>query len=356
MRVTRHFHIQKRKARLTSLSHGGKYPMTRNQSSKDVWDKLAVVASLVSGVGLATIGLLATISYNLHQEEAQRARDQAALSLQSSQIMVQRIQTVQSFFPYLTSGDTTKVEAALKSIAALGDDSLFVALAKLLGGKASIQALVSVASNGSSEVASLARDALTGVSDQVQSVVSLTTPSGYTLSGFAWGGRGRIITVAHQLHSLKDLLTMHLADGREARATITYINRASDLALVSCPEALVRPIEKVRDSLPVGAAVVSLGYLHGTSRPSSTIFYARGEDVLARLLPGNISLEGIDLNMRVLVVDGASPLGSEGSPVLTPTGELVGMVDNVHYRSFGYISFVIPIATIRATLVDGALR
>ena len=71
---------------------------------KDRWDKLAAIAPFVSGAMIGVIGIYATSAYNARQLETQALQ-------KDREIAVARVQTVEKFFPHLTSTDDNVREA-----------------------------------------------------------------------------------------------------------------------------------------------------------------------------------------------------------------------------------------------------
>ena len=63
---------------------------------KDNWDKFASISTFLSGVIIGGIGIYATTTYNTRQMEAQELQKVRELT-------VQRVQTVEKFFPHLSS-------------------------------------------------------------------------------------------------------------------------------------------------------------------------------------------------------------------------------------------------------------
>jgi hypothetical protein len=84
---------------------------------KDIWDKFSSISTFLSGVIIGSIGIYATVTYNARQLDAQALQKDRELT-------VQRVQTVERFFPHLSSKDENVRKAALEAIAVLGDEPL----------------------------------------------------------------------------------------------------------------------------------------------------------------------------------------------------------------------------------------
>ena len=94
---------------------------------KDGWDKFVSISTLLSGVIIGSIGIYATATYNARQLDARTAQKERELA-------VQRVQTVERFFPHLSSTDENVRKAALEAIAVL-DEQFTVKLADYFGGE-----------------------------------------------------------------------------------------------------------------------------------------------------------------------------------------------------------------------------
>jgi serine protease Do len=126
-------------------------------------------------------------------------------------------------------------------------------------------------------------------------------------------------------------------DGRTGPATILGIDKARDLALLQVP-ALLTP----------GQSPLRLGDANRL-RPGQEVF-AVG---MPRKLPfsvsrGIVSVVGRPMDgERYLQVDMNINDGNSGGPVVTATGELVGVVSFIYRRSNG-LSFALPATEIAA--------
>ena len=112
---------------------------------KDSWDKLAAVAPFVSGVTISVIGLYATSTYDASQLAMQASQ-------QDREIAVARVQTIEKFFPHLSSTDDNVREAALEAIAAMGEEQLALRFAAHFGGRSGAAVLARLANSPDSKV------------------------------------------------------------------------------------------------------------------------------------------------------------------------------------------------------------
>ena len=113
---------------------------SKDQQPKDFWDRLSAVSGLISGGLVTSVGIAATYLYN------ERARKNSEVQ-KLRELEILQVQTVQSFMPQLQSGQSKAVEAALLSIAALGNAALATSLADIYGGEGAVTALQKMASN-----------------------------------------------------------------------------------------------------------------------------------------------------------------------------------------------------------------
>ena len=132
-------------------------------SQKDIWDKIDSISGLISGGLIAIIGLVATYVYRGKQHATEKARGER-------QISILEAQTIQSFMPQLQSGDEKAVEAALLTIAGLGNIELATRLATLYRTEGAVSALSKIASSPDSATAQQAEKSL----EQIVSSIELS--------------------------------------------------------------------------------------------------------------------------------------------------------------------------------------
>ena len=139
----------------------------KETNKKDFWDILSSLSVLISGVLISAIGLFATTSYNNRQLESQRKQADRELS-------VQRIQTIQSFFSYLSLDKKDVKTSALVSIAAL-DEELAIDLSVVSGDEAGALALTALSRSPNKltvdeALSGLASLAVSAYEEQVKSI------------------------------------------------------------------------------------------------------------------------------------------------------------------------------------------
>lgn len=114
--------------------------------AKETWDKWGAVAPVVSGaltflsaLIVAVLGFYGTQVYTRRQREREEAqRDRELKNLE--------VQTVEKFFPHLSSTDEHTKEAAIQAIASLGNEELATNIARIFGGPGANAALSRIAS------------------------------------------------------------------------------------------------------------------------------------------------------------------------------------------------------------------
>ena len=132
--------------------------MKREDKGKDFWDKLAGVSAFLSTVVLATAGTYFTHVYNSRESARQAAAE--AHQAQNAQL-----ETMYKFLDPIASESPTKRQAALLTIAALGQEQLSIRLAALDPREGSGAAVAAIERNGSSEaVRQAAGEAKEGIS------------------------------------------------------------------------------------------------------------------------------------------------------------------------------------------------
>jgi len=150
------------------------------EKSKDFWDKFASVSTFLSGVIIALIGIYATSVYNQRQLDSQQRQ-------KSHEISVLRVQTVEKFFVHLASEDQKARQAALDSIAALGDEELAAVLAKHYGGEGGASVLARLSKSDNSEIAQIASKGLNELFSFLrQSIVVIRPCIGIFVSSDGW--------------------------------------------------------------------------------------------------------------------------------------------------------------------------
>jgi Ankyrin repeats (many copies) len=122
----------------------------RSRPGKDRWDKLAAlssIATVVSGLLIATLGGYFTYSYNSAQVRMARLQSDRDETNKVQQNRLLELQIVERMIPQLTKNEKSK-ELALLAITELGSPKLAARLAESYRGKGSIQALQQMAVSG----------------------------------------------------------------------------------------------------------------------------------------------------------------------------------------------------------------
>jgi hypothetical protein len=153
---------------------------------KDSWDKLAAVAPFVSGVTISVIGLYATSTYDASQLAMQASQ-------QDREIAVARVQTIEKFFPHLSSTDDNVREAALEAIAAMGEEQLALRFAAHFGGRSGAAVLARLANSPDSKVSVQASSALAAQFERLKSVVAIVGSTHSKSTGFFVSSDGLLV-------------------------------------------------------------------------------------------------------------------------------------------------------------------
>jgi len=111
------------------------------KAQKDIWDKIGALAPIISGLLIFVMGGYFTYSYN------------------QQQLRVQEIQTIEKFIPHLMGNEQSK-KAAILAISLLTNAELAGKFAQIFASKGTVDALQSMAENGSESDKSAASTAL----------------------------------------------------------------------------------------------------------------------------------------------------------------------------------------------------
>lgn len=304
------------------------------QQPKDFWDKLEASGAIVGGVLVAVIGAFATITY--HRRQQQAADRQAA-----QQLLVNRVQTLGQLMPFLASSDARQVEAALVSIAELGDPELATNMAAIYRAEGGTQALERLANSTDRDAAETARATLATIFARVRDSVAWIDVNGQH--------RGMAVFVApHLLATLNFVLNPSASDhvgnlriwhaGGSDVATVKLAGQGPTGVSILASEAAGVP-------LPFsGSNQLSIGDAVSVAGPAESVAGAREISIVRASIDG--LTEGGDLNLADIQL---KP-GSAGAPVIDPNGALVGMVylsNDPKSRAGGR---AIPVETIREAI------
>ena len=292
---------------------------------KDNWDKLTAVSGLLSGVLVALMAFYATNVYNRRQKKTEENR-------KDQELLIAQIQTVEKFFPHLSSSDEKIKGGALISIAALGNEDLAVRLAKLFSGSGATGALTTIASAASGPSVAQAESALLDALAYLKPrVVTLHQREKRRASGFIVSNNGLIVTTAHAVDGIPpEELRIGLPDGTFIPATIVKTDAQKDLALLGGKAStLLTPLDLSPASPKSGELVTAL--LIGLNAALSIqIGKVVGVDE-------DITIANLGLSMNKIAVKLTVKPGASGTPVVDKEGRLLGLVqgsDATHETTF----------------------
>ena len=149
--------------------------------------------------------------------------------------------------------------------------------------------------------------------DQSLPVTAVTRTFTTGGSGFLIDGRGYLVTNAHILKG-KGVVVNN--NGTDLTATIAYIDKEKDLALLKIDDESFKPVSSLpysfkRSSFDLGADIYTLGY------PRDVIVYNSG------YISATSGHEGDTSSLQISLP--ANP-GNSGGPVLNKNGEIVGIL------------------------------
>ncbi|MEX3982145.1 serine protease [Paraburkholderia sp. EG287A] len=276
---------------------------------KDNWDKLAAVSNLISGVVVAILGFYATNVYNRRQKLSdERRKDQ--------ELRIAQVQTVEKFFPHLSSSEERTKSAALVAIAALGDEELAVKLAKSLAGPGATSALATIASTASAPVAAKAEAALRDIFSYLKSRVVRIYHEPSLATGFICAD-GQAVTMAYLINEgSSKAVRIKLPNDTVVNAVVRGIDKERNLALLSFP-----PSEAFDAPPPLSLSSPEPG------EPVTAIIIDQGGTVTLRIgkVVGFIQSAG-STRVQTQVQLSVEP-GAGGTPVVDKGGRLIGLVE-----------------------------
>lgn len=163
-------------------------------------------------------------------------------------------------------------------------------------------------------------------------------------SGVIINTKGFILTNLHVINNAEEILVL-THDGRESLATITGIDRETDLAVLRIPLDNLTPIDIGNlDQLRVGDPVLAIGNPYGFGQTvTSGIISAKGR-------------YGLNLNTyeNFLQTDAAINIGSSGGALINARGELIGINSAIYSQTGGSqgIGLAIPIDIATKVMTD----
>lgn len=171
----------------------------------------------------------------------------------------------------------------------------------------------------------------------IKSTLAIGTATG---SGFIYDTQGRIVTNDHVIDGANSI-TVTFINGTIVPATVVGADPYSDIAViqVAAPAALLKPLVLGNSSaLKVGQEVLAIGNPYGLADTLTTgIISATGREM--------DSSSGYPI-VDVIQTDAAINPGNSGGPLLTLTGEVVGINTAIPSQTSTGIGFAIPSNTI----------
>lgn len=298
-------------------------------------DKLtasAGVLSFVSSVFIAAVGGYFTYSYNQRQVELNRTQAEHDSTAKEQANKVLELEAVQKLIPVLTSKDEQSKAAALISLQDLAHPELAAHFAVLFKGpgsvqylqqaassenpnakKTAVQALSTIAANGTTEESQLASRALSSVfestRDSVVQVVVNDSDQITTGSGIVLTTDGYILTNAHLLRpGTVPAVYIVTSAGTKLAATRITNNYDVDLAIFKVEGAGLVRAHLAPGEVKIGSDVIGIGYANGA--PDEMAFVG--------------SVAAVDPN-KLYFTSNILP-GTSGGPVLDNTGAVVGLI------------------------------
>jgi len=283
---------------------------------KDRWDKLAALAPFLSGVMIGVIGIYATSTYNARQLEMQALQKEREFT-------IARVQTVEKFFPHLSSTDDKVREAALDAVAVLGEQQLALKFAALFGGRSGATVLAKLANSTDPSVADPASSALAAQFDRLRSVVA-TVKSGVAEStGFFISADGLLIAPSFIIplplkQTLSSRVTIQLPSSQVSyQAEVLYTDEGMHLAMIKV--ALDRPVVPVQawNTKPeLGEYALVFAYARGS------VWVGKSGRVIA------VDVQDPRTKIGRIATDITSEAGFAGAPVVDISGRLLGMAES----------------------------
>ena len=159
------------------------------------------------------------------------------------------------------------------------------------------------------------------------SVVSISTDLGWG-SGVIVREDGLILTAFHVVEDAASI-TVGFSDGSESQARLLGEDLGQDLAVIKVPRSGLNPVPFAdSDSIRIGDAISTLGYSEG--------YLALSTGVVSALV------EPYRIDGKLIQVTADINAGDSGGAILTPTGELAGIMVSALVDSSG-VGFASPL-------------
>lgn len=159
--------------------------------------------------------------------------------------------------------------------------------------------------------------------------------SEHTASAFIWGNHDRAVTALHAVTDSQSISVQYENPAGKLlrrKATAVRALNCCDLALIRIKNAPRRePLRLSRQSARRGMVVAVVGYPHNTKNHHRKGFYIERTDrTLRDLAPvQNVTLLSdaglIDVDSKILSLDGQLSPGMSGAPIVTKDGQIVGI-------------------------------
>jgi S1-C subfamily serine protease len=154
--------------------------------------------------------------------------------------------------------------------------------------------------------------------------------------------KGVILTNLHVVQGAT-VIKVTFADGLESTASITGIQPENDLAVLQAhkiPDDMIAATMRSTADLQPGDEVMAVGYPFGIGPSAST-------GVVSGLKRSFRSPEGKQMMSNLIQFDAAANPGNSGGPLVTMSGEVVGIVTAIYnpnqQRTFVGVGFAVPI-------------
>lgn len=173
------------------------------------------------------------------------------------------------------------------------------------------------------------------VAPSVVAITVVTDAGGGQGSGVIIDGEGHILTNDHVVSGAKDdTVRVILSDGRVYDATITGLDPATDLAVVTivdAPDDLAPAVMSGGDPVDVGEPVMAVGNPLGLSNTVTTGIVS----ALDRPVSTATTTDDTVVVTNAIQIDAAINPGNSGGPLFDATGEVIGITSSIASLSAG---------------------
>lgn len=148
-------------------------------------------------------------------------------------------------------------------------------------------------------------------------------PSDSSGTGFIVTAEGHIITNQHVVSSCSKI--QGIVNGKRSDLNLLVSDKTNDLALLSGEFGIVTPLSVARENPKVLDEIIAVGFPFGNAF-SSSMKYTKG--IVS-------ALSGLGDNFSVMQIDAALQPGNSGGPVLSSSGQVIGVA--VYKLDSGYV-------------------